>query len=161
MEAAVIVEERNFIACLECGKHRFSIPVLDFKSTIHFCIECGSGYAIHRECGVVWIDKTEQFGHRSLVFLKYENMVLVVEGSVINGNVDDDEAFYNLQLCPTTYFKAAIAVIDVQDRDADPHGIFEHITTVVLTPEDYAIFEAEELDIEQVEKVTGLQFDEM
>ena len=159
-KAVVITEERHFVDCPSCGKHRFGIPTKDFEERLYFCIECGKGLKFKREKGEVWTEEDAQSEQRTLVFLRYEDMLLVVEGVVFNGELDEEEAHYNMHLCPTTYFKTALAVVDLRDRDTDPHGMFEYITTVVVDHAQYKVFDEEEIELEELEKLTGLQFEE-
>lgn len=160
-QVEVITEERRFIDCPKCGKHRFGIPSKNFGERSYFCIHCGKAINVTCENGEVFIDDSDEFENRTLVFLRYEDMLLVVEGVIFNGDLEEDDSLYNMHMCPTTYFRTALAVVDLRDRDTDPHGMFEYITTVPIRHDQFSIFDKDELELEELEELTGLRFEEL
>jgi hypothetical protein len=55
----------------------------------------------------------------------------VIEGMYFNGefDIDNKRYFYEEHTCPTNYLGVEM-VVDLNDGDTDPHGIFEFVGAI-------------------------------
>lgn len=73
----------------------------------------------------------------SLVFLRYHNMLLVIKDEWYAGDWDNREYYYNEHVCPTGFLSRVEYVIDIEEKDTDPHGIFEFIDVIPYVQTDH------------------------
>jgi len=126
-----------------------------------YCNNCGSGYYLKLHKGEVELEGSGDTAKGALTFLKFNNMLLIVKDKVSEEDMDDQERHYSLRACPEEYFRAVVGVINLSNREADPHGLFEYITTVVIKEQDLMYFEKSQFSVEDFERITGLKFEEL
>jgi len=134
-KVTTIIEIKHFIECPHCHNSNNRIDHLfnDGKKEVCFggwyCDDCGGGYKGSVKGKDVFVEKTDNRKDNSIVFLKSGNVLLVVKGRYYNGehNSENDKYFYNEHTCPTNYFPDVEMVIDLENGDTDPHGIFEFV----------------------------------
>ena len=132
------IEVKHFIKCPHCKNSKDRIDHLfndEDKETYWgnwYCDECGGGYKGIVKGKDVFVEKVNERKDNSIVFLKNGNVLLAVKGMYFNGeyNAEDDRYFYNEHTCPTNYFKDIEMVIDLENGDTDPHGIFEFVGSI-------------------------------
>lgn len=99
--------------------------------------------------------------NKALALLRYHNLLLIVETIYKYDNQDFEqmEYFYEWKLCPHDCISEVVAVVDLTNMDADPHGIFEFIG-LVKTPESIHHINSEnikELVAEHLEKLKPIE----
>lgn len=84
---------------------------------------------------------------KCIVFLRNENILLVVLNPY-NDDKDMDhlQYYYDEHVCPTTYVSNILMVIDIEQQNGDPHGIFEFVDAVPY-------FDVNKGDIESIKKL--------
>lgn len=133
-----IMEIKHFVECPHCGKstsridHLFNEENKTSSWGPWYCDECGGAYKGEVRDKEVFIEPI--YGDRKnkcLVFLKNANVLLVVEGMYFNGDFDPENKryFYEEHTCPTNYLGVEM-VVDLNDGDTDPHGIFEFVGAI-------------------------------
>lgn len=141
----------NYAICPFCGETTSSVDHLlqETTETLWYCDKCGGRYGLKFENGKMFICKTDERKDKTLVFLQAGYIVLIVEGLNLSGiGTENNAYYYNEHTCPTNYMKDVIKVIDLRNRDTDPHGIFEYKKTV---PYDKRIEDCD--DIETIESI--------
>ena len=126
-----------------------------------FCDSCGAGYYLKLTKDEVELETSEESEKHSIVFLRYGDMLLLVKDRVCEEDLDTQGIYYNERAYAEDYFTSAVGVVDLGNREADPRGLFEYITTVVIKSHDLKYFEKDHFSIEEFEKLTGLTFDEL
>lgn len=130
MKANITTVTKNYVHCPECDKQCSPIDHLKdgFKSW-WYCENCGVQYEIKMKDGVIDVKATEKRHLNMFVFLKNENIGLIVKGFRDDPpdpeQLSNQEYFYDEHTCPTNYLKDVVAIIDLKDGDTDPHGIFQ------------------------------------
>ena len=99
--------------------------------------------------------------NKALALLRYHNLLIIVETNYKYNESDFEtvEHFYESHLCPHDCISNVVAVVDLTDMDADPHGIFEFIG-LVKTPESIHHINSEnikELVAEHLEKLKPIE----
>lgn len=133
-----IIEVKHFVECPHCHNSKNRIDHLfndEGKETSWghwYCDECGGGYKGIVKGKDVFVEKVNERKDNSIVFLKNGNVLLAVKGMYFNGEHDaeNDRYFYDEHTCPTNYFKNVEMVIDLENGDTDPHGIFEFVGSI-------------------------------
>jgi hypothetical protein len=67
--------------------------------------------------------------NKALALLRYGNLLLIVD-SLYNYREADFETmqyYYEQKACPHDYVNRSVCAVDLNDMNADPHGIFEFI----------------------------------
>jgi hypothetical protein len=126
-----------YIDCPHCGKKDGCIDHLLKNKKQSFgpwyCDSCGCAYKgeVTSE-NEVFVKKTNESTSNCLVFLKKDNIILLVKGICFNSdlNLENKEYFYNEYTCPTNYLKDVEKIIDIENKDDDPHGIFEFVHAI-------------------------------
>jgi len=138
VQVNTIIETKHFIECPYCQKsksridHLFTEKGKEKSFGIWYCDECGGGFEGMVKGRDVFVEKVLDRRDKSIVFLKNANVLLVVKGGYFDGEHDteEDKYFYTQHTCPTNYFKDVEMVIDLNDGDTDPHGIFEFVGSI-------------------------------
>ena len=146
------------VICPACGAHDSTVDHLveiarkrrkPYKAGPWYCDSCSQGYDLEvLPDGTGTIELTNQRMERTLVFLRYHNVGLVVRGRKIRkdgevvdmqGDQENDAYLYNEHTCPTNYLPEVLAIVDLDGKfNDDPHGIFEHVHTCAI-PKDLDI----------------------
>lgn len=137
-KASVIMGVMHFIECPHCHNsksridHLFSSEGKETSWGDWFCDECGGAYKGVVKGKDVFVEKSSGRKDDSIVFLKKGNVLLAVKGRYSDGVIDieRDRHFYNEHTCPVNYFRDVEMVIDLENGDRDPHGIFEYVGTI-------------------------------
>jgi len=133
MKAKITTETKNYAHCPTCKEKDSTIDHLKngFES-MWYCDQCGYLYKITKENGIIEVEPTKERSVDMFVFLKNANVGLIVKGSRNNPKAESyptelevKEYYYNEGTCPTNYLSEVIAIINLDDGDIDPHGIFE------------------------------------
>jgi hypothetical protein len=114
--------------------------------TMWYCDHCGHRYALKLTAdGLVFTAKTIGKKDKALVLLRAGDVGLVVEGLCISDKPETSAHFedgtshhayhYNEGTCPINYMKDVKAVLDLKNKDIDPHGIFQYVTTIPWNPD--------------------------
>jgi ribosomal protein L37AE/L43A len=130
----------KYIVCPACHQPDQSIDHLEGKGvTMWYCRKCGVRYAFKYDSGEVTdLGLTGERIEKRLVLLRRDNIGLVVVGRCLPAAAAADNSdptghhayYYNEHTCPVNYMRDAKAVIDLDKKDTDPHGIFEYVTTL-------------------------------
>ncbi len=131
------VETKHFINCPHCGSKSNQVSHLFNDGKQHttfgpwYCDECGNAYKGKVIGKNVYIEKTDGKKDKCLTMLRKDNALIIFEDMYFNGELDleNKKYFYEEHTCPTNYLKVDM-VVDLNDGDKDPHGIFEFITTI-------------------------------
>lgn len=145
-KASTTIEVTHFIDCPHCYNDRYRVDHLfsPDKQVRHFgpwyCDECGGSFSGKVIGSDVFVEKHDESKRKDkcLVFLKNNNVMLVVKGMYFDGelNLENERYFYEEHTCPTNYLGVEM-VIDTDDGDTDPHGIFEFIGAIPYVDLDY------------------------
>lgn len=152
-KAKTITEVKHFIECPHCAKSKTRVDHLfsEKKGEIFFgpwyCDECGlscRGKVIGSD---VYVEKCDKSKQNSIVFLRNGNVLLAVKGMYFDG--DRDDGFYKYYYgehgtCPTNYLGEVEMVIDLNNGNTDPHGIFEFVGSIPY------------VDLDKVDDIRGL-----
>lgn len=144
---AATLEMRPYLACMDCGEHRWYVGHLldeDAFQTRWSCDQCGAEHDLTFGRGQVIAGLTGKRVQATRVLMRANlgngSLWLIARGrrfhdEPIDGPVfcDRDRYYYEDHTCPTNYFRNACDVLwvadDAQDSDADPHGLFEYMAT--------------------------------
>lgn len=137
-KAVLITEVLHYVECPHCHNSKSKVDHLfghtDAKKTWGpwYCDECGGEYRGYVVGEDVFVEKLNGRIDYSIVFLKNNNVLLAVKGMYFNGDHDigHDEYFYEEHTCPTNYFGNVEMVVNLENGDTDPHGIFEFIGSI-------------------------------
>ena len=132
-EVKPLKEIKYYSTCPSCHEKDGTVDhLLDLNtSTMWYCDNCGARYSLKFENGKMFIGKTKEYKEKTLVMLKYSDVVLIVEGMKFSDYKENNDAyFYNEGTCPINYMRSVKMIIDIKNNDNDPHGIFEYIETV-------------------------------
>ena len=154
----------HYTTCPNCALGNIAID-FDSRDDLFlypsFCDSCGAGYYLTLSKDEVELETSGDQAKHSLVFLKCNNMLMVVKDRVCEEDLDTQEIFYCDRAYPDDYFRNTVAVVDLTDKEVDPRGLFEYITTVVIKEHDLKEFEKNRMTITDLEKLTGLPFEEL
>jgi hypothetical protein len=133
-----IIEIKHFIECPYCHNsknridHLFNEEGKEISWGYWYCDECGGGYKGIVKGKEVFIEKTIKRKDDSIIFLKNGNILLAIKGMYFNGNhdIENDRYFYEEHTCPINYLKNVEMIINLEDDNIDPHGIFKFITSI-------------------------------
>lgn len=137
-KAKVITEVKHYVECPYCSKSKSRVDHLfkEYGSGTSFgpwyCDECGGAYKGKTKGSDIFVEKLiNQRKDKCIVFLKNANVLLAVEGMYFDGDLDIDHLtyYYDEHTCPTNYLRCEM-VIDLDDGDSDPHGIFEFVGAI-------------------------------
>jgi hypothetical protein len=137
-KANLVIEVKHFVNCPHCHNSKSRIDHLfgdmgkEVKWGPWYCEKCGNGYKGVVRGRDVFVEKANERIDNSIVFLKYGNILLAVKGVYFNGQHDseNDRYYYEEGTCPVNYFRSAEMVIDLENGDKDPHGLFEFIGSI-------------------------------
>jgi len=131
---------KTHIVCPSCNKPAGTIDhFLEFTypvDTRWYCDHCREQYSFvvtkqNNELVVSDLKLTGNKMGKCLVLLKNNDIGLVVEGLYFNNEFDSNhEYFYNEHTCPVNYLKDIKEIFDLKNKDYDPHGIFQYVTTL-------------------------------
>ena len=126
---------KTYVVCPKCGKPAGTVDHLRGyeHDLMWYCEHCGCRYAfsLTEDGTVTAVVDTGERTDKTVVLLKAGDIVLVVEGTLHTpGDSSHDAYFYNTHTCPTNYLKSVKAIIDLKNKDTDPHGIFEYVATL-------------------------------
>lgn len=139
MKAEIIEEKHYYINCPYCSDGYHDITnLMNTNSTFTgwYCENCGGSITITTKNREVEIQKTEEKRIRILVLLKRNELYLIVKGwkhpdiDYRYGFDHHQEYYYNEHTCPTNYLREAEEIIDMNNKDTDPHGLFDYVMTV-------------------------------
>ena len=70
--------------------------------------------------------------NKALALLRYHNLLIIVETIYKYDNQVFEEMahLYESKMCPPDCISEVVSVVDLENMDADPHGIFEFIGLV-------------------------------
>lgn len=133
MQKIELIEEiRYSFKCPWCNEAKFSITHLMGENTNWgpwFCDNCGQSCMGKVKDKEVFIEKRhDRKLEKYYVFLKHDDMLIIVEGR--HDGTDNLPYLYDSHTCPTNYLKNIITIVDLKNKDIDPHGIFEYITAI-------------------------------
>ncbi len=131
-KANTIIETKQYVLCPHCEQsqsqidHLFNGDGRDVTWGPWYCDECGCAYKGVVKGTDVFVEKSDKRKDKCLVFLKNNNVLLVVEDMYFDGELDVENKryFYEEHTCPTNYLGVEM-VVDLNDGHTDPHGIFE------------------------------------
>ena len=109
------------------------------RETAWHCNQCGMEILIKVGLGGLYVAPGKQKCDRTLVLLQNDQIALVVEGINFSDQPNDNnEYFYNEHTCPTNYLTRVIDVIDLKEKQTDPHGLFKFVKSIpfVEAPEN-------------------------
>lgn len=151
MEKAELVQEtKHYVKCPYCQGSQNSVDHLFGRDTSFgpwYCDACGKAYRGEVKGKEIFIEKRpDQWCKNTLVFLRKEDILLVVKGRAFNGSMDGDPYYYEEHTCPVNYLRESVMVIDIPNQDKDPHGLFDYLgTDVTLEGEDMASIDEEKI----------------
>ena len=152
---------KQFLLCPYCGEYETGIDHLINRNTTAgpwYCDNCGKAWSMKfYENGDIEIIQREEMKQKTLVALRHNNIFLLVEGMVFNNDYSSDEYYYNEHTCPTNYLRRVEVIIDGDNNDPDPHGLFEYMKAIPY-PENYDICNA---SIEDLEKLFSIKIIEV
>lgn len=139
----LIVETKRYIPCPDCGESAGSIDhLIEYSIRLDserefgpwYCDECGCGFKGKVVGQDVFIKKSDRMNNKEIsVFLKHDDILLIVKGSQASFQDDDSlEYYYNEHTCPVNFLRgdSLQIIVDLKDNDTDPHGIFEYLGSV-------------------------------
>lgn len=151
-----------YVPCPSCEEGELEICVYDRgEYDEEICTECGASFYTSLQGDLVDLDEIKKTKKESLVFLKYEKLLIIVRDVVALEDLDTQQKSYEVQMCPEDFFREVVCVVDLSDKDSDPHGMFDYITSVVIKTEDLKSFQKRDFDFKEVERLTGLRFEEL
>ena len=132
MIAHLTKETKTYVHCPECGDECSSVDHImeGFKSK-WYCDNCGVRYIIRMKNNTIEVEATEERKIQTFVFLKSNDIGLIVKGmrfepSIADGSeYESNQHYYDQGTCPTNYLSEVLAVVDLGNGDCDPHGIFK------------------------------------
>lgn len=99
--------------------------------------------------------------NKALALLRYGNLLLLVKTPYKHKEADFEtmQYFYEDKLCPHDCISEVVAVVDLTDMNADPHGIFEFIGEVKAPENIHGITSdnIKELIAEHLEKLKPIE----
>ncbi len=133
-----VVKTTTHIVCPSCNQPDKSVDHLKGQrvDTMWYCDHCGKRYefTVLPDLTVKELKATGEYLEKAIVLLRNGSVGLVVEGMTFHcpGKRDDHshDYFYNEHTCPTNYMRYVCAVVDLEAKDTDPHGIFQYVTTL-------------------------------
>tara|TARA_R100000750_G_scaffold19992_1_gene13068 strand:+ start:2623 stop:3111 length:489 start_codon:yes stop_codon:yes gene_type:complete len=144
VKVKTVIEVNHYVKCPHCskGEHLVSHLYNDKNTKIGFgpwyCDECGGAFKGEIVGEDVYIEKVEGMRvDKCIVFLKNANVLIAVEGLYRNGDLDlsHQRYFYDESTCPTNYLGVEW-VMDLNDGEADPHGVFTFVHAIPMTDLD-------------------------
>lgn len=146
-KVATTIEVHHFVCCPACGEDSHRVDHLFEDANTHgscdfgpwYCSECGAAFRGQVVGTDVFTELIpEKRKDRSLVLLKYNNLLLMVEGMYFDGKLDkeNDRYFYEEHTCPVNFMHNVEAVVDLESNEPDPHGMFEYIGTMPFADVD-------------------------
>lgn len=134
-----VIEIEHFILCPHCGNSKHAVDHLfsdDKEKTFGrwFCNECGGGFTGKVKGMDVFVEKDKNRKDKCIVFMRNGNILLVIEGMYFDGefDIDHQKYYYEEHTCPTNYLLDVLYVINLEDGDLDPHGIFKFVSAIAL-----------------------------
>ena len=130
---------KTHVICPHCNKvdgHTVDHIIEDNMSWFGpwYCEHCRKAYNGKYENGELTIEKHNDKIFDTIVFLKKDNVILAVKGMNFKSHIEQDydqnhgnRYFYEEHTCPTNYLKNTLMIIDTDEDDDDPHGIFEYV----------------------------------
>lgn len=142
-KAKIILEKKYYIKCPHCGEgssridHLFNDKNKVANWGIWYCDICGKGYKGIVKGKEVYIEKVNKRKDKCLVTLKYNNLLIIIEGIFFDGKFDEESLkyYYEEHTCPVNYLRVE-EVVDLKNNNIDPHGIFEFVEAVPHTDLD-------------------------
>lgn len=134
--AETVVETKTYIVCPHCKEDKTLVSHLFQEAErwktfgTWYCDKCGGSYKGCLKNGQVYVEKLTQTYKRTCVFLKKDNMILIVKGGQHSNLENNDRYFYEEHTCPTNYLKSVEVIVDTNRENTDPHGIFEYLGTI-------------------------------
>ncbi len=129
----IVTETLHYVLCPHCQKGKSRICHL-FGQKISFgpwfCDECGTGFVGTVDDRKVTVEVCKTRKDISTVFLRRDNLVLVVEGMDWGHEESNSKFYYEQHTCPTNYLSSTREVFDLDTGEADPHGIFTFVGEV-------------------------------
>ena len=154
MKKTKIIEKKEFsFKCTNCNNHEFTIThLMNKKWKGNFgpwhCDNCGVSFNGEFRNKKLYIERANSTIKKdTLVCLKKDNIYLIVKGICLDDSIEHDEYHYEEKTCPTNYLSRVMVIIDAEDGDTDPHGIFEYVETI---PYDEKI---DEMSFEEIKKL--------
>lgn len=151
-----------YVPCPSCEEGEIELCIYDrgdFDEEV--CSECGDSFYATLQGDLVELDEIKKTKKEALIFVKYQQLLLIVKDVVALEDLDHQQKSYEVQMCPEDFFREVVCVVDLSDKDVDPHGMFDYITSVIIKGEDLKNFQKRDFDFAEVERLTGLQFDEL
>jgi len=132
MKANTVSETKVYIVCPHCNKGKTSISHLleekrDLTFGPWFCDDCGKSFNGEIKNDEVFVEKRTRYVKDVLVFMRNGNLLIAVKGYVFDDDYKNLKYYYEEHTCPVNYFKTTEAVIDINDRNTDPHGLFRFV----------------------------------
>ena len=145
LPAATVTTRKVELLCLACEKpiSTFDHLKVDQEAGPWYCDHCGVGHYIKKKEAGVFLTKNGGRKMNTLVLLKLRQQTdkpvhIVVEGvmyvsygqdvyTALQYQRDNDRYFYNEHTCPSNFLGVRIS----ENGDADPHGVFEHVETII------------------------------
>lgn len=158
--AEIHTEEKKYIVCPYCGDDKsFSVNhILDGTCKnfgTWYCDSCGGGInGKLNSDDVIEIEFSEQKIFHTYDLLKYykdeEEFFIIVPGISHSKDIfDGKEYFYGEHTCPKNYLRVEKVI---SEDDADPHGIFQYISSIPKTKENQEFIDAN-CDVKQLIKL--------
>lgn len=145
VKAETKIKSKEEFLCMKCSEPVGGFDHLRVGSTAGpwYCHNCGTGYLIQRTDEGVNVAQAKDNIVKTLVLLQLSQPTekpihIVVEGRMflpidkdiheaIGEQQDKDKYYYNQHTCPSNYLDVRIA----ENGDPDPHGVFNHVQTVI------------------------------
>lgn len=133
-EKTPIIETHQFAQCAHCDFNLGCIDNLINKisfETCWYCDKCGKQTDLKFSNGKLETRQFEGLARKEIaVFLKCGKVGLIVRGADYGRGYDNIIYYYNEHTCPTNYITNVVKILDLENFDTDPHGIFEFVSAV-------------------------------